>query len=60
MGHVFEGRRPALLDNLSQSLMAPLFLIAEVLFFLGIRKDLERTVHERVLTYKFPGEAASG
>jgi uncharacterized membrane protein YGL010W len=48
IGHVFEGRRPALVDNLLQSLMAPLFLIAEVLFFLGIRKDLEKSVSEIV------------
>ncbi len=49
IGHVFEGRRPALVDNLLQSLMAPLFLIAEVLFFFGIRKDLEKSVSEKVI-----------
>jgi uncharacterized membrane protein YGL010W len=47
-GHVFEGRRPALVDNLIQALMAPLFLIAEVMFFFGIRKDLEKNVEKRV------------
>lgn len=47
-GHVFEGRRPALVDNLVQALMAPLFLIAEPLFCFGIRKDLEKNVQERV------------
>ncbi len=41
IGHVFEGRKPALLDNITQIFNAPLFLTAEVLFFLGLRKDLK-------------------
>jgi len=56
IGHVFEGRRPALVDNLLQSLMAPLFLIAEIQFFLGFRKNLEREVHDRTLAYQFPSK----
>jgi uncharacterized membrane protein YGL010W len=36
IGHgVFEGRKPALLDNVFQVFSAPLFVIAEVLFMLG-------------------------
>ncbi len=54
VGHVFEGRRPALVDNLVQALMAPLFLIAEVLFFFGIRKSLQEDVDARVATYTYP------
>lgn len=45
IGHVFEGKRPALVDNLSQSLMGPLFVLTEVLNFFGFRKDLERLAH---------------
>jgi uncharacterized membrane protein YGL010W len=56
IGHVFEGRRPALVDNLVQALMAPLFLIAEVLFALGLRKELAREVNSRVAVYEFPGK----
>jgi uncharacterized membrane protein YGL010W len=52
IGHVFEGRRPALVDNLVQALMAPLFLIAEVQFALGMRKELFDAVESRVLKYK--------
>jgi uncharacterized membrane protein YGL010W len=40
VGHAFEGRRPALADNLLQIFNAPLFLTVEVLFLLGYRKDL--------------------
>lgn len=41
-GH-YEGRAPALLDNLVQALfLAPFFVWFEVLFFLGYRPDLKR------------------
>lgn len=39
-GHYYEGKRPALLDNISQIFNAPLFLTCEVLFKLGKRPDL--------------------
>src|SRR5262249_26320913 len=40
IGHAFEGRRPALADNLLQIFNAPLFLTIEVAFLLGYRQDL--------------------
>jgi uncharacterized membrane protein YGL010W len=40
VGHGFEGRRPALADNILQIFNAPLFLTTEVLFMLGFRRDL--------------------
>jgi uncharacterized membrane protein YGL010W len=40
VGHAIEGKRPALVDNLSQVFNAPLFLTAEVLFAMGRRRDL--------------------
>ena len=50
-GHVFEGRRPALLDNLFQVIVAPIFLIAEIFFALGAKRALRERVdvlmHER-------------
>merc|ERR1712088_394420 len=41
IGHgMFEGRAPALLDSWQQALItAPLFVVLEVLFFLGYRKQ---------------------
>lgn len=45
-GHfVFEKSRPALFDNLFQALVsAPLFVVADVCFAFGFRKDLEEGV----------------
>ena len=48
VGHVFEGRRPALVDNLFQSIfIAPLFLCAEAFFALGYKRQLHAAVQER-------------
>lgn len=46
-GHVYEGRKPALVDNLFQIFVAPIFLAAEVFFALGYKKDLEQRVNHR-------------
>lgn len=42
LGHYFEGKRPAFMDNLSHVLNAPLFLTCEVLFKLNKRPDLRK------------------
>jgi uncharacterized membrane protein YGL010W len=42
VGHVFEGRRPALADNLFQIFVAPIFLAAEVFFALGYKPELQQ------------------
>lgn len=42
VGHVFEGRRPALVDNLFQIVIAPIFLMAELFFALGLKRDVRR------------------
>ncbi len=44
LGHVFEGKRPALADNITQIFNAPLFLMVEFLIFLGFRKDLKAQI----------------
>jgi uncharacterized membrane protein YGL010W len=44
IGHYFEGKRPALTDNLLQIFNAPLFLTVEVLFMLGYRAELRRRI----------------
>ncbi|KAF1847928.1 DUF962-domain-containing protein [Cucurbitaria berberidis CBS 394.84] len=50
IGHgKFEGRKPALLDNLVQALfLAPLFVWYEVLFKLGFYKGLRRDVEAAI------------
>jgi uncharacterized membrane protein YGL010W len=47
VGHVFEGRKPALADNLFQIFVAPIFLAAEVFFALGYKPQLHRRVQEK-------------
>jgi uncharacterized membrane protein YGL010W len=44
VGHAFEGRRPALVDNFFQIFVAPVFLVAELLFACGARAGLKREV----------------
>merc|ERR1711953_497428 len=50
VGHgVFEGRKPALMDNLLQVFSAPLFVTLEVLFMLGYAPELEKKCEAAVL-----------
>ena len=50
VGHgVFEGRAPALLDNLVQALvLAPFFVWMEILFSVGYRPELKSRVNSAV------------
>jgi len=50
IGHgVFEGRKPALLDNIVQAVfLAPLFVWLEFLFLLGYRPELQGRVAKKV------------
>ena len=47
VGHAFEGRKPALVDNFFQIFVAPIFLAAEVFFALGYKRELQRRVNEK-------------
>lgn len=47
VGHVFEGRKPALVDNFFQIFVAPIFLAAEVFFALGYKPGLRAAVQKR-------------
>ena len=49
VGHHFEGRKPALVDNLFQIFIAPIFLCAELFFALGYKPRLHAAVQERAL-----------
>jgi uncharacterized membrane protein YGL010W len=58
VGHAFEGRKPALADNLFQIFIAPIFLCAEIFFALGYKPALHAAVQQRALHMRT--EAASG
>jgi uncharacterized membrane protein YGL010W len=51
VGHAFEGRKPALFDNLLQIFMAPAFLIAELLFALKLETGLKSEIEVRIDKY---------
>jgi uncharacterized membrane protein YGL010W len=50
VGHVFEGKRPALVDNLFQAFIGPMFIMAELLMALGLKQDLKSVVEESAAT----------
>ena len=47
-GHAIEGRRPAYFDNPLQIFVAPIFLVAELFFALGLRRDVRAKVEGRL------------
>lgn len=55
VGHLFEGRKPALVSNLFQIFVAPIFLCAEVFFVLGYKPGLHATMQERALRMRAAG-----
>lgn len=44
VGHVWEGRRPALADNLFQAFIGPMFIMAEVLMAIGLKQELKAVI----------------
>ncbi len=50
LGHHYEGKRPALLDNIFQGFIGPMFLVAEALVVTGRRPDLARAMGEDDVT----------
>jgi uncharacterized membrane protein YGL010W len=47
VGHAWEGRRPALADNLFQAFIGPMFIMAEVLMAFGLKRDLKASIDSR-------------
>ncbi|MDL5033683.1 DUF962 domain-containing protein [Pelomonas sp. APW6] len=48
VGHYYEGRKPAFVDDLVGLLVGPMFVVGEVLFALGWGKDMLATIESRV------------
>lgn len=47
VGHRYEGRKPAFVDDVIGLVIGPLFVTAEVGFMLGLRRPLQRAIEER-------------
>ena len=48
IGHVWEGRKPAFLDDLIGLLVGPLFIVAELGFALGLRTEVRDAIERQV------------
>ncbi|WP_085712657.1 MULTISPECIES: DUF962 domain-containing protein [unclassified Pseudomonas] len=47
VGHHYEGRKPAFVDDLSGLIVGPLFVVAELAFMLGMRHELKEQIEAR-------------
>jgi uncharacterized membrane protein YGL010W len=47
VGHHYEGRKPAFVDDLVGLIVGPLFVVAEWAFALGLRKEVQAAIELR-------------
>ncbi|MDO9236980.1 MAG: DUF962 domain-containing protein [Aquabacterium sp.] len=47
IGHYFEGRKPAFIDDAIGLAIGPVFVVAELGFLIGLRRDLEAAIIKR-------------
>ncbi|MGE0100357.1 MAG: DUF962 domain-containing protein [Hydrogenophaga sp.] len=47
VGHIFEGRKPAFVDDIMGLIIGPLFVVAEFGFLLGWRREVETVIESR-------------
>lgn len=47
VGHYYEGKKPAFVDDVSGLIVGPLFVVAELAFLVGLRHDLKQQIEER-------------
>lgn len=48
VGHNYEGKKPAFVDDIMGPAIGPIFAAAELAFELGLRKDVQHAVEARV------------
>ncbi|PMV97796.1 hypothetical protein C1X35_32305, partial [Pseudomonas sp. FW306-1C-G01A] len=48
VGHHYEGRKPAFVDDVTGLIVGPLFVVVELAFLLGMRRDLKEQIEARV------------
>ncbi len=47
VGHAFEGRKPAFVDDVIGLAIGPLFVVAELAFLAGLRRELREAIERR-------------
>ncbi|WP_448091534.1 Mpo1 family 2-hydroxy fatty acid dioxygenase [Pseudomonas lini] len=48
VGHHYEGRKPAFVDDVTGLIVGPLFVVVELAFLLGLRHELKEQIEVRV------------
>ncbi|SCW53112.1 Uncharacterized membrane protein YGL010W [Sphingobium faniae] len=48
IGHGYEGRKPAFLDDVRGLAIGPLFIVAEIVFALGGRRTIRQAIEKRL------------
>ena len=61
VGHFYEKKKPAFMDDIMGLAIGPLFVLAEMVFMLGFRKDLEQRIldHAQLLRAKMDNKYIS-
>ena len=60
VGHYYEGRKPAFVDDVSGLIVGPLFVVAELAFLLGLRQPLKREIEQRAGSVRRLAAGGSG
>lgn len=58
VGHWYEGRKPAFVDDVLGLVIGPLFVVAEAGFLLGLRPEVQQAVEARSGPVRSGGQAA--
>ena len=58
VGHWYEGRKPAFVDDVLGLVIGPLFVVAEAGFLLGLRPEVQRAIEARSGPVRSGGLAA--
>lgn len=48
IGHAYEGKKPAFVDDIIDLVIGPLFIVVEVAFMLGLSKELKQQIELQV------------
>ncbi|HYW57807.1 MAG TPA: Mpo1-like protein [Polaromonas sp.] len=59
LGHYYEGKKPAFVDDLVGLLIGPLFLVAEAAFAFRMRQDVQAAIEARVGPVRLRGTLAT-
>ncbi|TPV61114.1 DUF962 domain-containing protein [Aestuariibacter sp. GS-14] len=57
IGHYYEGKKPAFIDDLTGLVIGPLFIMAEWCFALGFAKDLQSRIDAQAGTVKYQSKS---